>query len=732
MGVEKAAKIRRDITESIIVRCFNFFLNQLLLKDTTVKQLNLTIMQAVALAFFAAGASTAFAQPATSPTSTSATKVVMPASSASGIDLKNMDAKVRPQDDFYAYTNGSWLKNEILPADKARWGSFDELRENAVINLRAIIEQQMKNGNAPSGSESQKVVDLYASFMDESAREKRGITPLKVDLARIDAIKDKTQLAQLISSMNQMRVSAPVSMNVVQDRKDATQYVVGVSQSGLGLPDREYYLIDSDAKMLDVRAKYQALIEKALAASGDKAAAANARAVVALETEMARGQWSRVDNRNPVKTYNKIDLAKLAELAPGYDWNLHLRTTGVEGKVTSVIVSQPSYLTAFAKLADTTSLATWQAYFKWHVISRYAPFLSKSFVDDHFAFSGTVLRGVPDNEEAWKRGVRLVDGALGDALGKLYVAKHFPPESKARMEKLVENLKLAFGQSIDNLDWMTPATKVEARKKLAMMNPKIGYTSKWRDYSAIKIVKDDLIANLRSISAAEYQRNIARMGKPVDRTEWGMTPQTVNASYSPLRNEITFPAGILQPPFFNAAADDAVNYGGIGAVIGHEIGHGFDDSGSQYDDVGNLRNWWTADDREKFSAKTKILIGQYSAYAPLPGYYVNGALSLGENIGDNSGLAIAYKAYQLSLGGKVGPVIEGFTGDQRLFLGWAQIWRGKARDDATILQLKTGPHSPPQVRGNATLRNQPGFYSAFGVKEGDKMYLPSEQRVTIW
>ncbi len=690
---------------------------------------NRKLAQAVSMALFAASVTAASAQ--TSGANSPAASAVS-AQLKSGIDLKFMEPKVRPQDDFYAYTNGAWLKGVTLPADKSRWGSFDELREEVVVNLRAIIEDQMKSANKAPGSEAQKIADLYASFMDEARREKAGITPLKADLAKIDALKDKAQLAEMVAMMNQMRVTAPVGMGVVQDAKDATQYVVAVSQSGLGLPDRDYYLKDDDAKLKDARAKYQVLIEKMLAAAGDADAAANAKAVVALETEMARGQWTRVENRNPVKTYNKIELTKLVDLAPGYDWNMHLRAAGVEGKVNSVIVAQPSYLTAFAKLADTTPLATWKAYFKWHVISRYAPFLSKSFVDDSFAFSGTVLRGVPANEDAWKRGVRLVDGSLGDALGKLYVAKHFPPESKARMEKLVENLKVAFGQSIDSLDWMSPETKKEARKKLATMNPKIGYTSKWREYTEVQITKDDVIANLKSINAAEYKRNIGRLGKPVDRTEWGMTPQTVNASYNPRRNEITFPAGILQPPFFNAAADDAVNYGGIGAVIGHEIGHGFDDSGSQFDDVGNLRNWWTAEDREKFSAKTKTLIAQYSAYSPVPGYNVNGALTLGENIGDNSGLAIAYKAYKLSLSGKTAPVIDGLTGDQRLFLGWAQVWRGKAREDSTIVLLKTDPHSPAEVRGNATLRNQPGFYSAFDVKPGDKMYLAPEQRVTIW
>ena len=503
-------------------------------------------------------------------------------------------------------------------------------------------------------------------------------------------------------------------------------------QSGLGLPDRDYYLNETDAKLKDARAKYQALIEKMLAQAGEKDAAIRAKEIIALETELAKAQWTRVENRNPVKTYNKFELAKLAELVPGYDWNAQLRAADLDGKVTSVIVSQPSYLAGFGKAVEATSLPTWKAYFKWHLISQYAPYLSKSYVEDSFAFNGTVLRGVPANEEAWKRGIRVVEGSLGEALGKRYVEKHFPPENKARMEKLVANLVAAFGQSIDGLDWMSPATKKEARAKLATMNPKIGYTSKWRDYSAITIARDDLIGNLKRVSTAENKRNIARLGKPVDREEWGMTPQTVNAYYNSRLNEIVFPAAILQPPFFNAAADDAVNYGGIVAVIGHEIGHGFDDQGSQSDAMGNLRNWWTADDREKFSAKTKALVAQYDGYSPLPGYNVNGALTLGENIGDNSGLAVAYKAYRMSLAGKPSPVIDGFSGEQRVFLGWAQVWRGKARDDSTIVLLKTDPHSPSEVRGNATLKNQPGFYEAFNVKAGDKMYLPPEQRVTIW
>ena len=651
---------------------------------------------------------------------------------SSGIDLRNMDTSVRPQDDFYAYTNGAWLKDTAIPADKSRWGSFDELRETALVNLRTIIDTIAAQKDKAPGSEAQKIGDLYASYMDEARRETLGLKPLQADFARIEALQDKSKMPALIGYFNQMRITAPFAVRVVQDAKDATQYAVSVYQGGLGLPDREYYLNDKDAKLKDVRAKYQTLIEKMLSAAGEKDATTRAKEIFALETELAKVQWTRVENRDPVKTYNKFELAKLAGLVPGYDWKSQLRAAGLDGKVDAVIVAQPSYLTGFGKLVESTPLTTWKAYFKWHLISQYAPYLSKSFVNDSFAFSGTVLRGVPANEESWKRGVRLVEGSLGEALGKRYVEKHFPPENKARMEKLVANLVTAFRDSIDGLDWMSPATKKEAQAKLATMNPKIGYTSKWRDYSAIAIAGDDLIGNLQRVSVAESKRNIAKLGNSVDREEWGMTPQTVNAYYNSRLNEIVFPAAILQPPFFNAAADDAVNYGGIVAVIGHEIGHGFDDSGSQSDAVGNLRNWWTNDDREKFSAKTKTLITQYNGYSPLPGYNVNGALTLGENIGDNSGLAVAYKAYRMSLGGKTSPVIDGFTGEQRVFLGWAQVWRGKARDDSTVVLLKTDSHSPSAVRGNATLKNQPGFYEAFSVKAGDKMYLPPDQRVTIW
>lgn len=665
-------------------------------------------------------------------TSCQTTPATAPAALSSGIDMKNMDLSVRPQDDFYRYTSGSWLKATSIPADKSAWGSFTELRDNADANLRTLVDGIVALPGKVVGSEEQKISDLYLSFMDQAGREARGIRPLKADFERIDALRNKAELPAVFAALTQMRVTTPLGIGVAQDAKDATRYAVYIRQSGLGLPDRDYYLNDKDAKLQEARAKYEALVARMLGLAGDPDGAAHARGIVALETELAKLHWTRVDNRNPVKTYNKVSQAQLAEMVPGFDWQAEWRALGIEGAGEAVIVAQPSFLTGFAQVLEATPLDTWKAYLKWHVIGYYAPFLSKTFADDAFAFYSTTLRGVPVQEPAWQRGIRVVEGSLGEALGKRYVARYFPPEYKQRMERLVGHLIAAFGDSIDDLDWMSPATKQQARAKLATINPKIGYPNKWRDYSAISIAKDDLIGNLKRVSLAESQRTIARLGKPVDREEWGMTPQTVNAYYNPRMNEIVFPAAILQPPFFNAAADDAVNYGGIVAVIGHEIGHAFDDQGSQSDEIGNLRNWWTKDDREKFSAKTRALIAQYEAYEPLPGYRVNGALTLGENIGDNSGLAVAFKAYKQSLGGKASAVIDGFTGEQRLFLGWAQVWRGKMRDDSTVVQLKTDPHSPTEVRGTATLKNQPGFHDAFNVKPGDKMYLPPGERVTIW
>ena len=517
-----------------------------------------------------------------------------------------------------------------------------------------------------------------------------------------------------------------------QDAKDATKYIADIGQSGLGLPDRDYYLKDDDAKLKDVRLKYLAHIDTMLTKLGDKNAAQSAKDILALETELARVQWTKVENRDPVKTYNQVELSKLATLMPGYDWTSYLNAAGVGNKVPYLVISQPSYLTGLNTILAATPLATWKTYFTWQLLSAGAPYLSQDWVDAQFAFSGTVLRGVPQNLPDWQRAMRLENGALGEALGKLYVEQFFPAESKIRMEKLVANLLLAFKQGIDSLEWMTPATKKEAQAKLSTFTPKIGYPKKWRDYSGLQIRRDDLIGNVMRANAFEHQRNVRKLGKPVDRDEWMMTPQTVNAYYNPELNEIVFPAVILQPPFFDPKAEDAVNYGAIGAVIGHEISHGFDDQGSQYDGLGNLRDWWTKEDHQRFEAKTSALVKQFAAYSPVPGFHVNGELTLGENIADTSGLAVARKAYHLSLGGKPAPVMDGLTADQRLYIGWGQVWRSKMREAQTIVQIKSDPHSPAEFRILGTLVNQADFYRAFDIKPGDKMYVAPEQRVIIW
>lgn len=648
-----------------------------------------------------------------------------------GIAREHHDQSIRPQDDFYRYVNGGWLKKAEIPADKPTIGAFADLRESTIPQLHAIIESLIKANNKP-GSDAQKIADAYVSYMDLPQIESLGIKPLLNDFAKVDALSDKKQLAQIFAWLNKINVSAPFDIGVHQDNKDSSKYVLDVAQSGLGLPDRDYYLNNDDQKLKTTREKYQLHIEKMLSLSGDKQAADNAKLILEFETALARIQWSKVELRDPIKAYNKIELSKLSDVMPGFDWTAYLQGLGADKKVNYLIISQPSYLNALAKILNDTPLDTIKHYIKWQLINSASTHLPKAFDDEHFAFYGTVLQGVPQQEDRWKRAVRLVDTNMGESLGKLYVAKHFPPEYKAKMEKLVKNLLLAYKQSIDTLDWMSPATKKEAQAKLATFMPKIGYPKHWRDYSGLNIVKGDALGNLRRarIFASEFELN--KLGKPINRDEWGMTPQTVNAYYNPEMNEIVFPAAILQAPFFNAKADDAVNYGGIGAVIGHEISHGFDDQGAQYDGKGNLRDWWTKADHEKFAAKTAALVKQYSAFSPIPGYNVNGELTLGENIADNSGLAIAYKAYKISLGKKTSPVIDGYTGEQRFFMGFGQVWRAKMRDETMIIRVKTDPHSPGEFRANGTLRNHPGFYEAYQLKDGDKLYLAPEQRVKIW
>jgi len=654
------------------------------------------------------------------------------AQARSGVDSALFDPSVRVQDDLFRHVNGTWLKTVPIPADKARYGAFEQIADQTQEQLRTLIEDAAANGR---DAEAKKIGDLYASFMDEAVLEKLGARPLAAQLKAIDAIADRKQLAAAFARLARLGVGVPLGVYITQDGKDSSRYLPYLNQGGLGLPDRDYYLNEDDAKFKDVRAKYVAYLVRLMTLAGvaeGAAAEQTAAQILALETELARGQWTRVENRDDLKTYNKVEQAKLAALAPSLDWPGYLAATGVAGRTSDVIVRQPSYVGALGKLLESVPLETWKAYARTQLLGAYAPFLAKDFVDTRFAFAGTALRGTPENLPRWKRGATLVDESIGEGLGKLYVAKYFPPAQKAHMEKLVANLLETYRRSIDTLDWMGPATRKEALAKLATFRPKIGYPSKWIDYRTLEIRRDDLVGNVMRAREFEYRRDLAKLGAPVDREEWFMTPQTVNAYYNPAMNEIVFPASILKPPFFDPDADDAVNYGGIGAVIGHEISHGFDDQGSRYDGAGNLRDWWTAEDRAHFAAKTKQLVAQYGAFVPVPGYPVNGELSLGENIADNSGLAIAYKAYHLSLGGKPAPVIDGSTGDQRFFYGWAQVWRTKAREAALIQQVKADPHAPAEFRANGTVRNHPGFYSTFGVKPGDAMYLPPEERVSIW
>jgi predicted metalloendopeptidase len=567
--------------------------------------------------------------------------------------------------------------------------------------------------------------------MDEPRLETLGLAPLAADFTAIDALANRHDLAALIARFNRTSAAAPYDFGIDPDPKDSTRYAVTLTQSGLSLPDRDYYLKD-DAKFADVRVKFLAHVEKMLGLAGDANARRSAADILKLETAMAGLQWTRVANRDPEKTYNKKAIADLKRLMPGYDWQRYLGESGLLGKIDYVIVRQPSYFTGLDQLLKDTPLAVWKSYFKWHQVAAAAPYLPKAFVDERFAFAGTVLRGIPQNRPRWKRGMDLLDGAMGEAIGRLYVDRYFPPQNKARMEALVANLLEAYRRDIDTLDWMSAETKKGAQAKLSKLVTKIGYPNAWRDYGDLTVSRDDLWGNVVRAAEFEYRRGINKLGRPIDRNEWFMTPQTVNAYYNPVMNEIVFPAAILQPPFFDARADDAVNYGGIVAVIGHEVSHGFDDQGSQYDADGNLKDWFTPEDHAKFAARTKALVAQYSAYEPVPGYHVNGELTLGENIGDNSGLALAYKAYQLALAGEAAPVIDGFTGDQRFYFGWVQVWRGKVREDQAIEAVKVDPHSPPAVRGTAPLVNQAGFYAAFALQPGDKMYLPPDQRVTIW
>ncbi|HEY4004265.1 MAG TPA: M13-type metalloendopeptidase [Pseudonocardia sp.] len=653
-----------------------------------------------------------------------------PPALGSGLDLSGYDRGVRAQDDLYRFANGGWLNKTTIPPDRADFGAFTQLAMKSQADQRTIIDQARGDKSAPPNSDQRKIGDLYNSFMDTAKLDQLGAAPLQPDFAAVDAVTNPAQLVQHLGDLQRIGGSNPVGLSVTQDAKDATHYITDISQGGLSLPDRDYYL-NNDARSADIRAKYLGYVAKMLGLAGQPDPAGSAGRILDLETKLAQAQWTEVQNRDTVATYNKLALAAATKATPGIDWTSYLYSAGITTEQ-NLIMDQPSFFTALGGLINSVPLDTWKQYLKWHLIQDDAPYLSSNFVDTRFDFVGKVLSGAQQQTERWRRGVGAVNNAMGEALGKVYVQRFFSPAAKQRALDLTHSIISAFNESIDKLDWMSPPTKQQAKDKLSKLAVKIGYPDRWKDYSSLVIKPDDLVGNLNRAGMLSHQRDLDKLGKPVDRSEWFMTPQTVNAYYNPSMNEIVFPAAILQPPFFDANADDAVNYGAIGAVMGHETSHAFDDQGRLYDGDGNLRDWWTPSDAAAFTKKTQALVAQYNNYSPLPGTHVNGALTLGENIADLSGLTVSYRAYRASLGLNQPAVIDGFTGDQRFFLGFAQIWRDKSRDEALHSSLLTDPHSPGEFRTDGVVPNVDGFYQAFGVKPGDHLYVPPPQRIHIW
>jgi endothelin-converting enzyme/putative endopeptidase len=647
-----------------------------------------------------------------------------------GIDLANRDASVKPGDDFFHYANGAWLKTFEMPADKARYGSFDALGEKSENDVKSIIDGFAANPPA-AGSNVAKAADFFASWMDEATLETRGTEALKPYLAEIDGIADKAGLLKVLAKVG---YASPFAIGVEADTADPKKYAVWGTQGGLGMPDKDYYL-EKDEKNAAYRAAYKTYVTKIFELLGDKTPAASADTVIKFETEIAKGHWSQEDLRVTDKAFKAMNVADFKKLVPNIDLDKFAADAGI-AKLDNMVAYGDTSITAGAKLVDTQSLAAWKKYLTFHIASDNAAYLTKAFDDARFDFFNKTLSGVTAKRDRWKRGVALLDQNIGEALGEAYAQKFFPAENKAKMEALVANLNTALKGRIEKLEWMDEPTRAAALKKLANFEVRVGYPNKWRDYSALQIDKGKLFENVMAARQFEWNRQVARLGGPVDREEWGMNAQTVNASYNPLMNQITFPAGILQPPFFDVNADPAVNYGAIGAVIGHEIGHGFDDQGAAFDDMGVQRDWWSADTKAKFKSKTEALNAQYDKYCPFPDKCIIGKLTTGENIGDLGGLIMAYTAYKQSLGGKEAPVIEidgvKYTGDQRFFMSWAQVWRAVARDDMARQLLTIDPHSPPMYRVNGVVPNIDEWYAAFDVKEGDKMYIAPEQRVRIW
>lgn len=661
-------------------------------------------------------------------TSTSENKPAKTALS-SGIRLENMDPSVRPGDDFFAYANGHWLENSEIPADKSSYGGFAILRDEAQEDVMDIIKSSAE-GDFAAGSDEQKVGGLYRSYMNMDKRNALGLTPLQGELAKIAEITDYTQLARYFAYANKLGYGQPFAIGQYVDFKQPDSYMILSWQGGLGLPEREYYLKQDDASET-IRNQYVAHIRHMLTLAGLPQAAANAEQIMALETRLAKEHMKKEQTRNMVALYNNLEVSALSDLMPNFAWSAYLQEAQLQN-LDNIVITQLDYMRALDGIIVDTDIATWQQFLQWGLIQANATRLTAQLDKANFDFNGKVLHGIEQQRPQWRRAVELLNDNVGEIIGKVYVKKHFPPAAKERMMAMIDNLLKAYEVSIKELDWMTAETKRQALDKLAKFTPKIGYPDKWHDYSDLTIDENDLFGNMQRASLVRYQQMLDKQQGPVQKHEWAMTPQTVNAYYNPPMNEIVFPAAILQPPFFDMKADDAANYGGIGAVIGHEIGHGFDDSGSTFDGDGVLRNWWTDADKQEFKQRTSQLVTQYSEFVALPDLHVNGEFTLGENIGDLGGISIALKAYKMSLQGKEAPVLDGFTGEQRVFISFGQIWATLYRDEALRNQVQTDPHSPAPFRANGSVRNVAEFYQAFDVKPTDALYLPPEQRVKIW
>ena len=647
----------------------------------------------------------------------------------SGIIIENMDTGVIAGNDFTAYVNGGWMSKTKIPEDKGSYGAGYMVHEQSEKDVKAIIEESA-SGDFEMGSPEQKVGDLYSSFMDTLTRNELGMAPLQLDLKKIEDISNYDDLAIYFAYANKLDYRVPLGAFVYQDFKDPTKYTVYLYQGGLGLPEREYYLA-KDVRSKEIREKYLEHIETMFSLAEMSNGKEAAKTIMALETRIAEKHMKKEDTRDLVKMYNMFEAEKLPEVMPDFNWDGFLTELGIQDEKQIGILTL-EYSKALNSIITSTSLKTWKTYLKWSLLNTASNRLTQGLDKQDFEFYTKELRGIPEQRPMWTKGVAVVNDGLGEVVGQVYVKKHFPPAAKKRMETMVANLIKAYEISIKELDWMGEETKAEALDKLSKFNPKIGYPNKWKDYSVLTIDSKDYFGNRKRSSLSSYQRELDKLGNPIDKDEWDMTPQTVNAYYNPMMNEIVFPAAILQPPFFDMDAEDAVNYGAIGAVIGHEIGHGFDDMGSTFDGDGKMRNWWKDSDTEEFKKRTTALVEQYNKFEVLDSLYVNGEFTLGENIGDLGGLSIALKAYKLSLDGKEGPEMDGFTATQRVFLGYGQAWMNKIRDEAVRVQVQTDPHSPAEFRVNGVVRNVPEFYEAFNVKAGDSLYIAPENRVKIW